>query len=52
MTDSRSNTDSFNVYLDPAKGEWLDSYEDVPALWMGGMSFLPLNVLGRVIAFP
>ena len=30
MTDSRSNTGSFNVYLDPAKGEWLDSYEGVP----------------------
>jgi hypothetical protein len=25
-------TDSFNVYLDPAKGEWLDSYEGVSAL--------------------
>ena len=30
LNDSRS-TSSFNVYLDPAKGEWLDSYEGVPA---------------------
>ena len=51
MTDSCSNTGSFNVYLDHAKGEWLDSYEGVPALWIGGTSFLPINVLGRVIAF-
>ncbi|GEM_PF-3243361 len=51
MTDSRSSSGSFNVYLDPAKGEWLDSYEGVPALWVGGIIFLLLNVLGRVIAF-
>ena len=49
MTDSRSNTGSFNV--DPAKGESLDSYEGVPALWIGGMNFHLLNVLGRVTAF-
>jgi uncharacterized integral membrane protein (TIGR00698 family) len=30
VTDSRSSSGSFNVYLDPAKGEWLDSYEGVP----------------------
>jgi hypothetical protein len=36
-------TSSFNVYLDPAKGEWLDSYE--------GVSARLLNLLGRVIAF-
>tara|TARA_B110000438_G_C15760950_1_gene627259 strand:+ start:876 stop:1034 length:159 start_codon:yes stop_codon:yes gene_type:complete len=52
VTDSRSNTGSFNGYLDPAKGEWLDSYEGVPVPWVGDMGFLPLNVLGRVIAFP
>ena len=51
MTDSFSNTGSFNVYLAATKGEWLDSYEGVPALWVGSMSFLPPNVLGRVIAF-
>jgi len=51
VTDSRSNTGSFNVYLDPAKGEWLDSYEGVPVLWIGGMNFLLLNVLGLVTAF-
>jgi len=51
VTDSRSNTGSFNVYLDLAKGEHLDSYEGVPELWMGGMSFLLLNVLARVTVF-
>jgi hypothetical protein len=30
MTESHGGTGSFNVYLDPAKGEWLDSYEGVP----------------------
>lgn len=30
MTEPRGGSGSFNVYLDPAKGEWLDSYEGVP----------------------
>ena len=29
MTEPRGGSGSFNVYLDPAKGEWLDSYEGV-----------------------
>jgi len=31
MSEPRGGSGSFNVYLDPAKGEWLDSYEGVPA---------------------
>jgi hypothetical protein len=30
MTEPRGGSGSFNVYLDPAKGEWLDSCEGVP----------------------
>jgi hypothetical protein len=46
MSEPRGGSGSFNVYLDPAKGEWLDSYEGVtaPAALVGGVSILLIRL--------